>query len=95
MKDLLVVLAHLLTTIAKLPGPGGARPVVADNLLMNQQLLVVNRSRRREPNLSTLDRFLLGFWSLFLKPRRIQRAAVIIRPATLLKFHDLLKIRKY
>ena len=95
MKDLLVLLAHLLTTIAKLLGPGGARSVVADSLLMKQQLLVVNRSRRRAPNLSALDRFLLGFWSLFLKPRRIQRAAVIIRPATLLKFHDLLKKRKY
>ena len=95
MKDLLLLLAHLLTTIAKLLGPGGARTVVADSLIMKQQLLVINRSRRRAPNLSALDRFLFGFWSLFLDPRRIQRAAVIIRPSTLLKFHDLLKNRKY
>mgnify|MGYP001588050091 CR=1 FL=1 len=95
MKDLLVLLAHLLTTIAKLLGPGGARAIVADSLLMKQQLLVINRSRRRAPNLSALDRFLFGFWSLFLNPRRIQRAAVIIRPSTLLKFHDILKKRKY
>ena len=94
-KDLLVLLAQLLTTIAKLLGPGGARAVVADSLLMKQQLLVINCSRRRAPNLSSLDRFLLSFWSLFLKPRRIQRAAVIIRPATLFKFHDMLKQRKY
>jgi transposase InsO family protein len=95
MKDLLVLLVHLLTTIAKLLGPGSMRAVVADSLLMKQQLLVINRSRRRAPNLSTLDRFLLGFWSLFLNTRRIQRAAVIIRPSTLLKFHDILKKRKY
>ena len=95
MKDLLLLLAHLLTTIAKLLGPGGARTVVADSLIMKQQLLVINRSRRRAPNLSALDRFLFGFCSLFLDPRRIQRAAVIIRPSTLLKFHDLLKKRKY
>jgi transposase InsO family protein len=95
MKDLLILLAHLLTTIAKLMGPGGARAVVADSLLMKQQLLVINRSRRRAPNLSALDRFLFGFWSLFLDPHRIQRAAVIIRPSTLLKFHDLLKKHKY
>jgi putative transposase len=56
---------------------------------------VISRSRRRAPNLSALDRFLLGFWSLFLDPRHIQRAAVIIRPSTLLKFHDLLKKRNY
>ena len=95
MKDLLVLLAHLLTTIAKLLGPGGARTVVADNLIMKQQLLVLNRSRRRAPNLSALDRFLFGFWSLFLDTRRIQRSAVIIRPSTLLKFHGLLINCKY
>jgi hypothetical protein len=42
MKDLLPLLAHLLTTIAKLLGPGGARAVVADSLLMKQQLLIIN-----------------------------------------------------
>ena len=95
MKDMLVLLAHLLTTIAKLLGPGGARAIVADSLLMKQQLLVINRSRQRAPNLTALDRFMLGFWSLFLGPRRLRRFAVIIRPSTLLKFHDLLKKRKY
>ena len=62
---------------------------------MKQQLLVINRSRRRAPNLSAMDRILLGFWSLFLAPRRILRAAVIIRPSTLLKFHEALEKRKY
>ena len=93
MKDLPVLLLHLLVTIAKLLGPGGAKAVVADSLLMKQQLLVIDRCRRRAPNLSAFDRFLLGFWSLFLDPRRIQRAAVVIQPSTLLKFHNLLKLR--
>ena len=61
MKDLLILLLHLLITIAKFLGPGGAKAVVADSLLMKQQLLVINRSRRRAPNLSALDRFLFGF----------------------------------
>ena len=95
MEDLLILLAHLLITVAKLPGPGGTRAVVADSLLMKQQLIVIKRSRRRAPNLLALDRFLFGFWSLFLSSRHIQRAAVIIRPSTLLKFHNLLKKRKY
>jgi hypothetical protein len=84
----MVLFAHLLTTIARLLGPGGTRAVVADSLLMKQQLLVINRSRRRAPNLSALDRCLFGFWPFFLDLRRIQRAAVIIRPSTLLKFHN-------
>ena len=95
MKNLLVLLAHLLTTIAKLLGPGGARAIVADSLLMKQQLLVINRSRKRAPNLTAIDRILLGFWSLFLSPHGIRRAAVILKPSTLLKFHDILKNRKY
>jgi len=63
MKGLLVLLAHLLTTVAKLLGPGDVRAIVADSLLMRQQLLVINRSRHHAPNLSTLDRILFGFWS--------------------------------
>lgn len=95
MKDLLILFTHLLTTIARLLGPGGAKAIVADSLLMKQQLLIMNRARRRSPNLSVLDRFLLGFWSLFLSPWDILRATVIIRPSTLLKFHRLLKQRKF
>ena len=95
MKDLLVLLAHLLTATAKLLGPGGAKAIVADSLLMKQQLLIINRSRRRAPNLMPIDRLLLGFWSPFLSPHHLQRAAVILRPSTLLNFHDMLKKRKY
>ena len=95
MKDMLLLLVHLLTIIAKLLGPGGARAVVADSLLLKQQLLIINRSRRRSPNLLAHDRFLLGLWSLFLTPRRILRAAIIIRPSTLLNFHKALVRRKY
>jgi hypothetical protein len=77
MRDLLILVAHLLRTVARLLGPGGAKAVVAESLLMKHQLLVINRSRHRAPNFSTLDRILLGFWSLFLAPRPISRAAVI------------------
>jgi len=54
MQDLLILLAHLLTTIARLLGSGGAKAVVADSLLMKQQLLIINRSRQRAPNLSAV-----------------------------------------
>jgi len=68
MKVLLLMLAHLLTTLAKLLGPGGAKAIVADSLLTKQQLLIINRSRRRAPNLTPIDRMLLGLWTLFLRP---------------------------
>jgi len=85
----------LLTTLAKLTRPGGARSVVAENLLLKQQLIIHSRFRQRTPILTTLDRTVLGFLSLFLRPRRLVRSAVIIRPSTLLAFHNALKKRKY
>ncbi len=60
-----------------------------------QQLLIVTRSRRRTPNLSNADRFLMGFWSLFLRPGRIEKVAAAIRPSTLLRSHQCLVRRKY
>ncbi|HSW51722.1 MAG TPA: integrase core domain-containing protein [Sulfuricaulis sp.] len=56
---------------------------------------MLNRARQRAPALSPGDRLFLGFWSTFLKPQRLLRAAVVIKPATLMKFHRALKQRKY
>ena len=56
MRDLTVLFLHLLGTIARLAGPGGARSVVAESLLLKQQLLILNRSRKRAPNLRFSDR---------------------------------------
>jgi transposase InsO family protein len=95
MKDAIYLLFHLLTALAKVFRPGGSRAVIAENLLLKQQLIIHRRSRQRAPNLSTQDRALLGFWSLFLNPRRIARSAIIIKPSTLLRFHNALKKRKY
>ena len=95
MKDVLYLLFQLLTTLAKLNRSGGGQAVIAENLILKQQLIIHSRSRQRAPNLSTQDRALLGFWSLFLNPRRIARSAIIIKPSTLLRFHNALKRRKY
>jgi transposase InsO family protein len=95
MKDVIYLLFHLLTTLTKLIRPGGSRTVIAENLLLKQQLIIHSRTRERAPNLSVRDRALLGFWSLFLNPRRIARSAIIIKPSTLLRFHNALKKRKY
>jgi hypothetical protein len=39
MRDLVVLFLHLLTTLARLASPGGARAVVAESVLVKQQLL--------------------------------------------------------
>jgi hypothetical protein len=95
MKDVIYLLFDLLTTLAKLLRLGGSRTVIAENLLLKHQLIIHRRSRQRAPNLTNQDRTPLGFSSLFLNPRRIARSAILIRPSTLLSFHNALKKRKY
>src|SRR5437660_3828138 len=95
MRDLIVLLLHLIATICRLAGPRGLRAVVAESVLIKQQLLIVNRSRRRAPNLRVWDRLIAGFCSLWIKPKRIARSAIAFKPSTLLNFHRALVQRKY
>jgi putative transposase len=95
MKHVFIVFTYLVSLAHTLLRQGGMKVVVAENLLLKQQLLVLTRSRKRAPNLSSFDRFFLGLWSTFLNPCRIKRVAVLVQPSTLLKFHQAMVKRKY
>ena len=95
MKHLLLLLCHLLSSVVTLVKPGGVKALVAENLLLRHQLLILPRSRRRAPGLRTQDRLAFGFLSLFLMPRRLVRTAVTFRPSTLLRFMRALRQCKY
>ena len=95
MKNLFFVFAHILATIAKVLTPGGTKSLVSENLLLKQQLLIINRSRLRAPNRTPHDRLLFGFLATLLGPRRLRKSAIIIRPSTILGFHQALKKQKY
>ena len=95
MRDLVLLAIHLLVTLAKFLRPGGVLAVAAESLALKHQLLICNRSRQRAPNLTTLDRLVLGLITLFIRPRRIPKLSVIRKPATLLKFHKALVDGKY
>jgi hypothetical protein len=47
MRDLFILIVHLITTVIRLAKPGGLRAVVAESVLAKHQLLIVNRSRQR------------------------------------------------
>jgi hypothetical protein len=95
MRDLLILAVDLPVTFAKLLRRGGVRAVATESLLLKRQLLISNRSRERAPNLTTLDRFVLGLTALFVSPRRIAKLGSLVKPATLFKFHRALTDRKY
>src|SRR3989454_4645255 len=93
--DLVVLFLHLLATVARLAGPGGARSVVAESVLVKHQLLILNHSRKRSPNLRPADRVVVGLCALFMRPGRLIRSAIVFKPSTLLSLHRALIQRKY
>ena len=51
MRDLVILFVHLVVTLARLARPGGLRSVVAESISVKHQLVIVNRGRKRAPNL--------------------------------------------
>jgi hypothetical protein len=88
MRNMVVLFIHFIaifiTILARLLGPGGVRSLVAESLLLKHQLLIVNRSRRRAPNLSAWDRIFAGWMALLVRPTRLLRSAIVLKPSTLL-----------
>lgn len=64
MRDLAILAIHLIATIAKLLFLGAARSVLSESLLLKHQLLILNRSRVRVPNLRPIDRIIASLSGL-------------------------------
>jgi len=94
VRDLAILFIHLLATLARLAGPGGARSVVAESVLVKQQLLIFNRSRKRSHHLRLSDRTVAGVCALLMHPGRLICSAIVLKPSTLLRLHRALTKRK-
>ena len=95
MRNLPILFIHLVATVAKLMDAGGTRAVVAESLLLKQQLVILNRGQERAPNLGPMDRVLASLCAMFIRPKRMLRIAIVLKPSTLLAFHAALVKRKY
>jgi len=96
MSNLVILCIHFIATPARLLGPGGVRSLVAESLILKKhQLLIVKRSRQRSPNLCTSDRILAGLMALLVRPTRLLRSAIVLKPSTLLGLHKALSKQKY
>ena len=95
MREIVVLLVHLVATIMRLARPGGVRAVVAESVLVRHQLLILNRGRKRAPNLRVFDRIIAGLCTHVMRPARVLRSAIVLKPSTLLHFHHILVKRKY
>jgi len=79
MRDLLLLAIHMLVTAAPLLRSGGVRAVTARSLLLKQQIIIGNRSRRRAPNLTSFDRCVLGLLTLVIKQHRTPKLSAIVK----------------
>src|SRR5262249_1395226 len=68
---------------------------------MRHQVLILNRGRKRAPNLRSYashhPRFVLpsGLCTLLNPPPRVLRSAIVLKTSTLLHFHKMLIQQKY
>jgi putative transposase len=83
MRDVLILLIHLIVTVVRLARPGGLRSVLAESLLVKHQLGILNRGRKRAPNLRAAERFIAGWCIFFMNPPRVLRSAIVLKPSTL------------
>src|SRR5215472_13903172 len=95
MRDIFTVFLHAIVIIIRLGRPGGLRSVVAESVLMRHQVLILNRGRKRAPNLRSSDRIIAGLCTLLMRPARVLRSAVVLKTSTLLHFNKVLIQQKY
>ena len=95
MRELFVLLAHLLTTLVKLCRCGGFHAVVAESLAVKHQLQVMNLTRRRAPRLTLWDRLVFGLCGAWIPLKRLAKCAAILKPSSFTRFHRALARCKY
>jgi|APFre7841882724_1041349.scaffolds.fasta_scaffold21168_3 hypothetical protein len=86
-KTILTEPQALHTEVTKLPGLDGTRmsKSYGNAIAIREEpaeLLISNRCRHRAPNLTTLDRLVLGLCALFVSPRRIPKLGALVKPAS-------------
>ena len=97
MKEAITFFIYFVSTILKIMRPGGIKSIIAENLAMKQQLIIMKRKSKilRSPPLTPFQRIFFSFLSFFMSEDQVKQIAVIISPSTIFRFHQLLINRKY
>ncbi len=95
MLRIAIFLSGWIRVVMILMRPGGAKAIVAENIALRQQLIMLSRQRHRSPKLNTFDRLLFGFLAGIINPKRLHKIDILLKPATIIKFHKALVRRKY
>ena len=92
---LLALTSSYMILYMRLLSPGGVRAVAAENMALRQQIITLSRNQKRTPRLTLLEKITFGLLTSMISAKRLTRVAILLKPATLLKFHKALVNRKY
>jgi hypothetical protein len=95
MRDALIRFVHLIVTAVRLRRQGRARSVIAESVPLKHQLMVLKWPRRRVQDLRPRDRNVAGRCAGLMRPPKLLRSAIVLKPATIVNLHRLLVKRKY
>jgi transposase InsO family protein len=95
MMKLIAFISGYIILCLRLLSPGGVRAVASENIILRQQLITLSRKQKRAPGLTFFEKITFGLFASMISARRLTRIAIILKPATLLKFHKALIHRKY
>ena len=68
MRDIFTLFLHVVVIVIRLARPGGFRSVIAESVLLRHQVVILNRGRKRAPNLRASDRIIIGLCTLLMRP---------------------------
>ena len=92
---LIALISSYIVLCLRLLSRGGVRAVAAENMVLRQQLITLSRNQKRATRLTFFEKITFGLFASMISARRLIRIAIILKPATLLKFHKALVNRKY
>ncbi len=95
MKLLIQLVYYFFIALLAVSKTGGVKSLMAENMLLRQQLITLNRSRKRAPKLTIMERLSFAFLTGLIHPHRLKNIGIIIKPSTLFKLHKALIKRKY
>jgi len=95
MLDIILMIPNFILLFLRLLLPGGLNKIASENMALRKQLIAMSRGVKRSPKLTTSDRIFFGMLASMISPNRLAKIAIILKPATILKFHKALVKRKY
>jgi hypothetical protein len=87
LAKIIAFLSSYIVVYFKLLAPSGMHAIAAENFGLKKQLMTLARHHKRSPKLTAYERVIFGILTSMMSVKQLSRIAIILKPATILKFH--------